>query len=132
GVALFMLAPLAVSPLFLYAWTGESGLSSRWAFAALMIGAAANVVALPAATIAQATGRAGIQARAAVVSMLINIPLSVSLVLAWGLVGGAIATAIAMLVGSWLLIVDIHRLHGWPLAATGRLIAAFWPSVAVC
>jgi O-antigen/teichoic acid export membrane protein len=132
AVLAFMLAPLAVAPLFLSAWTGEIGYHARWLFIALLIGAAANVLAYPSATIAQATDKAHIQARAALASVAVNVPLSIVLVLAWGPVGGAVASAVAMSVAAGLLITQVNRAHGWALSQTLAGHAQFWPGLAVC
>jgi len=127
----FMLAPLVASPIFLYSWTGEMGYISRWAFVALLLGATANVLTLPARTIVQAEGHAGIQATASVASALANVPLSLALVYQFGLVGGAIGTSIAMILGAAVLLVGLHRRLAWPMAPTLRLIGQFWPSLAI-
>jgi len=66
GMCVFMLAPLAVSPVFLYAWAGEMGYVGSGAFVALIIGAMANMLALPAATLIQPVGLPGLPARMAV------------------------------------------------------------------
>jgi O-antigen/teichoic acid export membrane protein len=132
GVCIFMLAPLAVSPLFLYAWTGEMGYLGRWAFIALCAGAMAGVMALPAATLAQAEGRPGLLARAALFSVVVNVPLSLALITKWGLAGAAIGTAFAMIAGSIVLLLGVHRHFGRPLAPTIRLLAGFWAPLLVC
>lgn len=99
GILVFFAVPLAIAPVFLYAWVGEMGYISRWTFVALGLGASANLFALPLATLAQASGRPGLQARAAFVSMLVNVPLSLALVRVWGVEGAALGTAVAMVVG---------------------------------
>jgi O-antigen/teichoic acid export membrane protein len=134
AVIVFMIAPLAVAPVFLYAWTGEMGYVARWVFFALLLGAACDVLALPAAAMAQAAGRADIQARSAIASILINIPLSLLfvLVLDWGLVGAACGTAVAMLASSALLMFDVHRAYKRPLSTTSGILLQFWPLLVVC
>ena len=132
AVIVFMIAPLTVAPLFLYAWTGEMGYLGRWAFVALMLGAASNVLAVPAIAMVQVAGRAGIQARAAFVSILINVPLSLVLVLKWGLLGGALASALAMVTNSILMIVDMHSYFRKPVLQTLKLLSNFWPLLLVC
>jgi O-antigen/teichoic acid export membrane protein len=131
GVCVFMLAPMAIAPVFLYAWTGEMGYVGRWAFVALSIGAMASVLSLPAATLAQAEGRPNLQGRAAALAILVNVPLSLLLVVQWGLVGAAIGTAAAMLVSAVLLVAGVHRHFGRPVAATLRVLAGFWPLLLV-
>lgn len=132
AVVVFMIAPVALAPIFLYAWTGEMGYVARWAFVALALGAACNVLAVPAAAIAQAVGRADLQARSATVSVLINIPLSFILVLQWQLLGAAVGTSFAMMISSALLVVEVHRARGWDVAGTIRMLASLWPLLAVC
>jgi O-antigen/teichoic acid export membrane protein len=132
AVVVFMLAPLAVAPVFLYAWTGEMGYSARWVFLFLLLGAAGSLLALPAALMAQAAGRADIQARSAIVSMLVNIPLSIFLMLKWDMAGAAAGTAIAMLTGSALLLVQVHRAYGQRLSTTMANMGQPWPLFIVC
>jgi O-antigen/teichoic acid export membrane protein len=132
AVIIFMIAPLAVAPVFLYAWTGEMGYSARWVFLFLLVGAAGNVLALPAASMAQAAGRAGIQAHSAIVSMLVNIPLSIILVLQWQMTGAAAGSAVAMLSGSAILLFEVHRSHGQALSATMKGLLKLWPLLIVC
>jgi O-antigen/teichoic acid export membrane protein len=131
AVSVFMIAPLALMPVFLYAWTGQMGYDSRGAFALLLLGFVANVLALPAAAMVQAAGRADIQARAAVLTLLLNIPLSVVLLLAWGITGAALGTAIAMAAGAVLLFISMHRCYGRSPQPTLRLLAGFWPVLPV-
>ena len=132
GVIVFMLAPLAVAPVFLYAWTGEMGFVGRWVFVALSIGAMASVLALPAATLMQAAGRPDLPGRAALLSIAVNIVLSLVLIMRWELVGAAVGTAIAMLLGAVQLGYAAHRFHGQPIIPTLRMLAGFWPPVLVC
>ncbi len=132
GVIAFLLAPLAVAPAFLYAWTGEMGHLGRGVFVALCIGTVAGVLALPAGTLAQAQGRPALQARAAGLAVAINLPLSLLLVLRLGALGAAIGTACAMAVSAALLVWTVHRHFGRPLASTAALLARFWPAVLVC
>lgn len=131
GVCAFMFAPLAVAPLFLYAWTGEMGYLGRWVFVALIVGAMANVLAMPAATLAQAAGKPGLQGRAAVLGVLINIPLSLTLVFKWGSAGAALGTSAAMLVSAAYLLFVVHRHLDRALGPTLKLLAKFWPVLLV-
>jgi O-antigen/teichoic acid export membrane protein len=132
SVALFVIAPLAVAPVFLSAWVGEIGHASRWAFTALAFGTAANLLAFPSATLLQAMDKAGLQARASLVSMLLNVPLSLCLVRLWGVDGAAIGTAIAMASAAVLLVRDAHRALGVACSTTVREIGKqMWPVYAV-
>jgi O-antigen/teichoic acid export membrane protein len=132
GVAVFLLAPLAVAPMFLYAWTGEMGYVGRWAFVALSFGAMASVLSLPAATLMQVAQRPGVPGKAAALAIVLNVPLSLLLVIQWGLAGAAIGTAAAMVASSSQLLHATHRHFGRPLAATCRVLMEFWPLVLVC
>lgn len=132
SVLVFLIAPLAVAPIFLYAWTGEMGYYGRWVFLSLSLGAACSVIVLPAATLAQAAGRVDLQARSALASLLLNIPLSFILLLEWGLAGVAAGTALSLLAGSFLLLLEVHRAYRQSLPSTLKMLAALWPLVAVC
>lgn len=128
----FMLAPLTIAPVFLYAWAGEMGYLGRWVFFALMAGAAANVLVLPALTLAQAGDMAQIQSRSALLSILFNVCLSLTLVLHWRAEGAALGTGIAMLVSSAQLFHAIHVHFDRPLGPTLRLLTDFWPLLLTC
>ena len=132
GVLLFMIAPLAVSPVFLYAWTGEMGYLGRGVFVPLIIGATASVLSLPAAMLMQAAGRPGIQARAALIAIAINVPLSLALLAKWELVGAATGTGVAMVAGASFVVVATHRHFDRPLRSTAALLARFWPLLLAC
>src|SRR6185369_6895458 len=132
GVSVFLLVPLAAAPMFLYAWTGQMGYVGRWAFVALTVGAMASVLSFPAATLMQAAGRPGVPAKAAGYAILLNVPLSLTLVLKWGLNGAAIGTAVAMVVSAAQLLYATHRYFDRPLAATYRVLMEFWPMILVC
>jgi O-antigen/teichoic acid export membrane protein len=130
---IFFAAPLTVAPLFLFAWVGEMGYVSRHAFAFLIIGAAGNLLALPIATIAQAMGRPEIQARAAVGSILVNVPLSLVLVQVWGLNGAALGTTVAMLLGTAILFHAARGTLGIPVVTEVlSTFARHWPLLVVC
>ncbi len=132
AVCVFMLAPLAVAPAFLYAWTGELGYYGRWIFLALITGAMVSVLTLPASILAQASGRVDISAKSAATSILINVPLSLLLVLNWGAVGAAVGTGIAIVLSSLQLFRSVHSHFGWRMAATLRAMAGLWPPMLVC
>jgi O-antigen/teichoic acid export membrane protein len=108
----FFAAPLAVGPVFLYAWVGEMGYVSRHVFLFLVIGAMANLLALPLATVAQAAGRPEVQARAAMASILLNVPLSLILVRVSGLEGAALGSSLAMVLGMAVLVWQARRALG--------------------
>ena len=130
---IFFAAPLTVAPVFLYAWVGEMGYVSRRVFAFLVIGAAANLLALPLATVAQAAGQPGVQARAALASILLNVPLSLTLVQVWGLEGAAMGSSLAMILGMAVLLQQARLTLGRDVvsAVTGTL-GRHWPLALVC
>lgn len=128
----FMIVPLTVAPIFLFAWTGEMGYVGRWVFVVLLVGAAIGVLTIPAATMLQAAGRAGTEARASIAAVVLNVLLSTSLVTTFGMNGAVFGTGIAMLLSSMLLFHDVHRLLGRPATVTMRVIGEFWPLVAIC
>lgn len=133
GVLLFCAAPWAVAPVFLYAWVGEMGYVSRHAFGWLALGAAANLLALPVATLSQAAGHPLIQARAAIVSVLINMLLSVAFVHVWGLPGAAFGSSVAMVLGTALLLRDGRAVLGTEVTSAMRLaFTRHIPVIAVC
>ena len=129
----FFAAPLAVGPVFLYAWVGEMGYVSRRVFAVLVVGAAANLLALPVATAAQAAGRPEVQARAAIASILLNIPLSLTLVRVWGLEGAALGSSLAMVLGMGVLFWQARRMLGHQVvSAMTSTLVRHWPLGVVC
>lgn len=132
SVSVFLVAPIAIAPVFLYAWTGQMGFLSRGVFVVLCVGVALNVLALPAVAMVQAAGRAELQARAALVTMIINIPLSLLLLLRYGMVGAAAGTSVAMAAGGMLMLADTHRAYRRPLRPTLAMIARYWPALLVC
>lgn len=133
AILVFFAAPLAVAPVFLYAWVGEMGYVSRHVFALLVVGAAANLLTLPLAALAQAAGRPQVQARAAGASIVLNVPLSLALVRVWGLEGAALGSSLAMVVGSAVLLREARRALGGSVVAvvTGTL-RRHWPLLFVC
>jgi O-antigen/teichoic acid export membrane protein len=112
AVALFILAPLAVAPFFLYAWIGPAGLGAQPLFALLAVGVAIELLALPAVTWQQAQSRPEGYARASLLAVLINIPANLALLQLWGAAGAAAGTALA------LALAHLHFLHrflrDWP------------------
>jgi O-antigen/teichoic acid export membrane protein len=116
----FFVAPLVVAPMFLFAWVGDMGIASSGAFTALALGAGVNLLGLPLGTLAQAVGRPALQARSAVVSIVLNVPLSLLLARKWGVEGAAVGTAIALAAGFVTLFVSLHAALAIPLGHTVR------------
>lgn len=111
AVFVFIIAPLTVAPIMLYAWTGDVGYEARWVFAWLAIGATVSVMSLPAAAMIQAAGQPNLQARAAVASLLVNIVLSLSLGLQFGPVGAAAGSAFSMSLNALLILNKANALY---------------------
>jgi O-antigen/teichoic acid export membrane protein len=133
GILLFFAAPLAVAPVFLYAWVGEMGYVSRHVFAFLVVGAAANLIGLPIATMAQALGRPQVQARAALASIVLNIPLSLTLVKVWGANGAAFGSSVAMVLGTAVLLREARSALGDRVVSeSARTLARHWPLAVIC
>jgi O-antigen/teichoic acid export membrane protein len=117
GVLIFCAAPWTVAPVFLYAWVGEMGYVSRHVFGWLCLGAAANLIALPVGTLAQAAGHPRLLARAALASTLVNVVLSVSLVHVWGLPGAAFGSCVAIVLGTVMLLREARATIGGEINA---------------
>ena len=133
GVLVLFAAPLAIAPVFLYAWVGEMGYVSRHVFTCLAVGTAANLLARPVATLAQAAGHAEIPARAAIVSIVVNVPLSLALVRVWGVEGAALGSSVAMVIGATVLLYQARaRMGSEMLEGVSGVLRRHWPLAAVC
>lgn len=128
----FLIAPIAVGPLFLVAWIGDIGYPARWTFLCLALGAACSVLALPAASLVQSMGRADLHARSALLALGINVPMSIVLVQEWGVPGVAVGTAIAMASGATLLLTDTHKACGRSVINTVSKMIRFGPLALIC
>jgi O-antigen/teichoic acid export membrane protein len=133
AILLFFAAPLAVAPLFLFAWVGEMGYVSRHVFTLLVIGASCNLLALPLAALARAKGDPRVQAQAAGVAILLNVPLSLTLVRLWGVEGAALGSSLAMVCGSALLFHRARRVVGdGVVTAVTDVFKSHWPLFLSC
>lgn len=132
GAVGFLVAPMAMAPVGLYVWAGSTGDLGKWVFMLLATGVTLSVLASPAATLLQATGNTQTLAKAAIVSSLINVPLSLTLAHLYGLEGAACGTAFAIGVNSWMLIGSVHRLYGESPLETLKMSADLWPFVLIC
>ncbi len=132
GVIVFMMAPMAVSPVLLWAWTGQMGHMGTSAFVMLTVGATFSVLALPAVSLVHATGKSSISVTAALISICLNIPASIIAAGRWGLTGVALGTACAMCASATWTFVMVHRTLGRKLTASLRVLGGFWPHVVVC
>jgi peptidoglycan biosynthesis protein MviN/MurJ (putative lipid II flippase) len=66
------------------------------------------------------------------VTILINVPLSLFLLFEWGMVGAAIGTSIAMVTGSAILLLQMHRAYRRPIGPTLAIFWNYWPALLVC
>jgi O-antigen/teichoic acid export membrane protein len=122
---LFVLAPVAVAPMMLYAWTGIVGYEARWVFGWLATGASFGVISLPAAAMIQSAGRSDIQARAALLALLINIPLSILLTSQFGTSGAAAASALSMCLSALGVLTLTHRLYRKRIVSSRAVVTRF-------
>jgi len=132
AIFLFLL-PMAISPLFLFAWVGQIGYHGRWVFILLASGIAISVVAMPVNLFVQAMGRTVVMAKLAIVSIIINVILSLVLVQWWGKEGAAAGTALAISITGVLYLYDFHAVNGRDIKVTlNYLIKLTWPAMMIC
>ncbi len=108
GIGMFLLLPLAVAPIGLFAWVGQIGYHAAGVFALLALSVISTALILPLSMCAQAMGRASMELTRAGCAMLINIPASLALIHAYGKEGAALGTLCACLIANigfaiWLL-----------------------------
>jgi O-antigen/teichoic acid export membrane protein len=133
GLVFLCFVPMAIAPLMMYAWVGEMGYVSRAVFVILAAGMAANLLALPAVVLSQASGRPQLQAMAAASSIVMNVALTFELVRAYRLRGAAAGTALALTLSAVILIYAVHRALGWSLRRTlGEIGSPLWLPATVC
>jgi len=137
GVGAFMLLPLAVSPIGLFAWVGQIGYHAAGVFALLALAVIGTAMILPLSMCAQAMGRPQMELARSAGAMLINVPVAWAMIHAWGKEGAALGTLSASLVANavfaaWLLKAIelpasriVHALSPliWPIVTTFGLVA---------
>jgi O-antigen/teichoic acid export membrane protein len=131
GVGFFLLLPMAVSPIALFAWVGQVGYHAAGTFALLAVSVISTLMVTPLSVAAQAMGRASMEFRRATGAMLVNIPASWLLIHWYGKEGAALGTLFAcltanLLFASWLL---RHLALPWARVAS-TLRPLLLPSVA--
>ena len=132
-IILFLLLPLIVSPIFLFAWVGQIGYHGRWVFMFLTIGISFGVLIIPVSIFVQAMGRTIMETRFAVCSIILNVVLSLTLVQFWGKEGAAAGTGISMSLAGLGYIYAFHRIHKKKLVDTLKsLTGQFWPFIPIC
>jgi O-antigen/teichoic acid export membrane protein len=124
GIGFFLLLPLAVAPIGLFAWVGQVGYHASAVFMLLTIALTANLLVMPLTLCAQAMGRAPLEFRRALSAMFLNAPLTFLLIQHFGKEGAALGTAIACVVANAWFTRRMMR----ALRLDGRqLLAAVWP-----
>jgi len=119
GTGFFLLLPLAVARIGLFAWVGQIGYHASATFALLALSVISTALIMPLSISAQAMGRASMEFTRAAGAMIINVPASVLLISAYGKEGAALGTLIACVVA--------NALFAWWLL---RTLALGWRSVA--
>ena len=133
AAVLFLLLPLAVSPIFLFAWVGQIGFHGRWVFMLLAIGISFSVLAMPVSNFIQAMGRTIIDARFALLSISMNVTFSLILIQQWGKEGAAAGTAMAMAITGIAYMYKFHKIQGRKLMDTlVYLFGLLWPALLIC
>ena len=128
-----LLLPMAVSPLFLFAWVGQIGYHGRWVFMLLAAGIAISVIAMPVNLFVQAMGRTAVMARLAVVSIIMNVVFSLILIQIWGKEGAAAGTALAISITGLMYLYDFHSVNHRSMSGTCyKLLHLMWPAVFIC
>jgi len=128
-----LLLPMAVSPLFLFAWVGQVGYHGRWVFMLLATGISISIIAMPVNLFIQAMGRTGVMARLAVISIIINLVMSVLLIQIWGKEGAAAGTTLAISIAGMMYLFDFHTVNNRSMAATiATVIHLIWPALLIC
>ncbi len=131
-VILFLLIPIIVSPLFLFAWVGQIGFHGRFVFMLLAMGISVAVLALPVSIFVQAMGRTVLEAKVAICTIVINVSLSLILVRHWGKEGAAAGTGLAMMLTGAGYMYLFHRIFHKSFASTlGYLARYYWPAFVV-
>ena len=132
-IILFLLAPLTISSIFLFAWVGLIGYHGRYVFMFLVAGIAVNILAVPVSIFVQAMGRVSLEAVVSVASILINVMLSLILIRFWGKEGAAAGTGLAMILAGMIYIYFFHKMHRRSMTDTIRhLLHYSWPLLFIC
>jgi O-antigen/teichoic acid export membrane protein len=128
-----LLLPMAISPLFLFAWVGQIGYHGRWVFMLLAAGVSISVITMPVNLFIQAMGRTVVMAKLAIVSIVINVVLSFLLVQVWGKEGAAAGTALAVSITGGMYLFDFHASNKKKIIETiSMIIRIMWPALAIC
>ena len=132
-IIFFLLAPLMVSSLFLFAWIGQIGYHGRFVFILLTLGISVNILVLPVSIFFQAAGRTYFEAVTSACSIVMNILFSLILIMYWGKEGAAAGTGLAMTLSGLGFMYYFHRRHRQCITGTVKyLLQYFWPFLLIC
>jgi O-antigen/teichoic acid export membrane protein len=133
AAVIFLVLPVLVSPMFLFAWAGEIGDHSRWVFCFLAIALSFDLLAAPTSIFTQALGRTDMDARYALLGLSLHLGLMVTFAGSLGRNGFAAATAFGMICAQLAFMSAFHRLHGRRLRSTLQdLSHEFRPALTIC
>lgn len=127
-IVFFLLVPIIISPLFLFAWVGQIGFHGRFVFMLLAMGVSVSVLAQPVSIFVQAMGRTVLEAKVAICTIIINVSLSLILIRFWGKEGAAAGTGLAMILIGLGYMFIFHRSFNKSFITTLRYLGrSFWP-----
>ncbi len=116
GAGFFLLLPMAVAPIALFAWVGQIGYHAAGTFTLLALAMITTLLVTPLSMAAQAMGRASMELKRASGAMLINLPASAILIYHYGKEGAALGTLLACLAANAMFARRVLKLLGlsWP------------------
>lgn len=108
GAGFFLLLPMAVAPIALFAWVGQIGYHAAGTFTLLALAMISTLLVTPLSMAAQAMGQASMELKRASGAMLINLPAAAILISLYGKEGAALGTLLACFTANtvfarWLL-----------------------------
>jgi len=128
GTSVFLLLPIAVAPIGLFAWVGQVGYHAAGVFLLLAVAITSNVMVMPFNVYLQAVGRVELELRRAMTAAAANVPLSILLISQYGKEGAALGTLIACVGANLLFTLSFQRSFGVPLRQLGAGMASVaWP-----
>jgi O-antigen/teichoic acid export membrane protein len=132
-IIFFLLAPLTVSPMFLFAWVGQIGYHGRYIFMFLAAGIAVNILVVPVSIFIQAMGRTSLEAGVSVCSIIMNVLFSLVLIRFWGKNGAAAGTGLAMILAGMMYMYFFHKVHQRIMTDTLKYLFHYsWPLLFIC
>lgn len=132
-IIFFILAPLTVSSMFLFAWVGQIGYHGRYVFMFLAAGIAVNILVVPVSVFIQAMGRTSLEAGVSICSIIMNVLFSLVLIRLWGKEGAAAGTGLAMILAGMMYIYFFHKMHRRSMTDTIKYMLHYsWPLLFIC